>query len=351
MFDRLHNCIVRASATILEAMNAINRGAVEIAFVVDKRGAVIGTCTDGDVRRALLADADFDSPIHQHIQPHFVWVGAESGRAEVLDLMQAHHIHAIPILDADRRLIGLHLMRELIGAVNRPNWAVLMAGGKGTRLRPLTQNVPKPMLAVAGRPILERLVLHLIGFGVSRIFLSVGYMANVVEDFFGNGARHGCTIDYLREEDPLGTAGALSLLPATPEHPLILMNGDLITGVDVADMLDFHIRGRYVATVGTREHCYTVPYGTVTTDQCCIREISEKPTHSWLVNTGVYILNPEFVARIPKATECPITSFLDQALKRNERIGAFHVHEDWTDVGRVSDLARALGAGSVAETV
>lgn len=332
-------------------MSAINRGAVEIAFVIDQRGAVIGTCTDGDIRRALLAQVDFDSPIRHHIQANFIWVGPQAGRAEVLDLMQAHHIHAVPVLDADHHLIGLHLMHELIGTVNRPNWAVLMAGGKGTRLRPLTQSLPKPMIAVAGRPILERLVLHLIGFGVSRIFLSVGYMANVVEDFFGDGSRYGCTIDYLREVDPLGTAGALSLLPKAPQHPLILMNGDLITGIDLAAMLDFHTSGGYLATVGTREHCYTVPYGTVTADRYSIREISEKPTHSWLVNTGVYVLNPEFVARIPNATECPITSFLDQALRRNEKIGAFHVHEDWTDVGRVSDLARALGAGSVSDGV
>jgi dTDP-glucose pyrophosphorylase len=344
LFQRLKDCLVDESATIREAMTAINRGAVEIALVTNREGVVIGTCTDGDIRRALLSGLGLESPVASQIQRNFVWVSAETGRAEVLDLMYALQIHQIPVLDSERRAVGLHLIRELIGAVERPNWAVLMAGGKGTRLRPLTDSLPKPMIPVAGRPILERLVLHLVGYGIRRIFLSVNYLSSVVEEFFGDGRKYGCEIEYLREDRPLGTVGGLSLLPQPAEHPVVVMNGDLVTGVNVADMLAFHVGGRYLATVGVREYLHTVPFGTVETDGGRIRLISEKPTYSWLINAGTYVVNPEFVARVPKGSEYPITSLLEEALTRQEPVGAYRMREDWIDVGRISDLAHALGS-------
>jgi dTDP-glucose pyrophosphorylase len=327
-------------------MVSIDRGAMEIAIAVDQDGKVIGTCTDGDIRRAMLSGAQLDSPITQYIQRQFVSVDSSAGRAEVLDLMQARQIHQIPALDSRQHLLGLHLMRELVGAVERPNWGVLMAGGKGTRLHPLTKTLPKPMIPVAGRPILERLVLHLVGFGIRRIFLSVGYMSGIVEDYFADGRRYGCEIEYLREDQPRGTAGALSLLPDKPDHPVVVMNGDLVTGVNLADMMAFHLGGRYSASVGVREFLYTVPFGTVDTDGARIRRILEKPTNTWLVNAGTYILNPDLIARIPPEGECLMTSVIEEALTRKELLGAYHFRDHWTDVGRVSDLAQAMGTGA-----
>jgi dTDP-glucose pyrophosphorylase len=342
--QRLRDCLVEDTATIREAMLALDRGALEIALVVDKQGKLLGTCTDGDVRRALLAGFGLESPIGSHIERKFVSVGLELGRAQALDLMRARQIQQIPILSADGRVLGLHLMRELIGSVERPNWAVLMAGGKGTRLRPLTENLPKPMIPVAGRPILERLVLHLVGHGISRIFLSINYLGEMVEAFFGDGSQYGCTIEYLREDRPLGTGGSLALLPELPEHPLIVMNGDLVTGINVPDMLAFHAKGEYIASVGIREYCHTVPYGVVEPKDGRLRLISEKPTFTWMVNTGCYVLNTELIASIPKGIECTILSLIENAMSRGECIGAYTVTQDWLDVGRISDLARATGS-------
>jgi dTDP-glucose pyrophosphorylase len=341
--------LVEDSATIREAMVALDRGALEIALVVDKRGKLLGTCTDGDVRRALLAGFGFESPIDAHIERKFISVGPEIGRAQVLDLMRARQIQQIPVLSADGTLLGLHLMRELIGSVERQNWAVLMAGGKGTRLGPLTENLPKPMIPVAGRPILERLVLHLVGYGIRRIFISINYLGGMVEAFFGHGSKYGCTIEYLREDRPLGTGGSLALLPELPEHPLIVMNGDLVTGLNIADMLTFHTKGEYVASVGIREYCHTVPFGVVEAQDGRLRLIAEKPTYSWMVNTGCYVLNPDLIACMPKGTGCTILALVEDALTRGGRIGAYSVTQDWIDVGRISDLARALGNRPSAE--
>ena len=348
--ERLNQCIADESVSIRETMVTIDRGAVEIAFISNREGKIIGTCTDGDIRRALLAGAELSSPVKPFIQRNFVAVGECVGRAEVLDLMQARHIQQIPVLDSERRLIGLHLMRELIGTVERPNWAVLMAGGKGMRLRPLTEHLPKPMIPVAGRPILERLVLHLISYGMRRIFISVNYKSHLVEEFFGDGSKYGCSIAYLREQEPLGTGGALALLTERPQHPFVVMNGDLVTGINVAEMLNFHERGRFNATVAVREYFHTVPFGTIEVDGEDIRKIAEKPTQSWLVNAGTYVLHPEFINRVPNGRDCPITTLLDDAIRRKERIGAYRVLEDWTDVGRVSDLARATGASPAWDT-
>jgi dTDP-glucose pyrophosphorylase len=339
---RLKICSVEESATIKDAMLVLDRG-FQIAFIVDNQGKLLGTCTDGDVRRALLAGFDFNSPIIPHMECKFVSVGPESERAQVLDLMKARHIQQVPVLSAEGVLVGLHLLRELIGSVERPNWAVLMAGGKGSRLHPLTNGLPKPMIPVAGRPILERLVLHLVGYGIRRIFLSINYLGGMVESHFGDGSQYGCSIEYLREDRPLGTGGSLGLLPEIPDRPLIVMNGDLVTGINIDELLAHHGHEKYVATLGIREYCHTVPFGAVDIQNGRLRRISEKPTYSWMVNTGCYVLDPCLISRVPKNTECTIPTLIENALTRGEQIGVYTVTQDWIDIGRIPDLARALG--------
>ena len=339
---RLTDCLVEECATIRDAMLVLDRGP-QIAFVVDKQGRLLGTCTDGDVRRALLAGFGFDSPVIPHIERKFVSVGPNFDRAHVLDLMKARHIQQVPVLSAEGALLGLHLLRELIGSVQRANWAVLMAGGKGTRLQPLTSGLPKPMIQVAGRPILERLVLHLVGYGIRRIFLSINYLGEMVESYFADGSQYGCSIEYLREDRPLGTGGSLSLLPEIPEHPLVVMNGDLVTGINVDELLAYHAKEEYAATIGIREYCHTVPFGAAETQNGRLSRITEKPTYSWMVNTGCYVLEPCLVSRVPKNTDCTILTLIENALTRGESVGAYTVTQDWIDVGRIPDLARALG--------
>lgn len=190
---------VPLKATLLQAMRAINSGGAAIAFAVNDRGKVLGTITDGDLRRAILNGATLqDCAVPAAMRKDFTFVSGRSGRVEVLDMMRARGISQVPILDRHGRLVGLHLLQDLIGAGPKPNWAVILAGGRGERLHPLTLHVPKPMIPVAGRPILERLVLQLVGVGIRRIFLSVNYLAEVIERHFRDGERFGCSIEYLR---------------------------------------------------------------------------------------------------------------------------------------------------------
>jgi dTDP-glucose pyrophosphorylase len=333
---RLH-----VSGRLVDAMWAIDKGGVEIALVTDDQGHLLGTVTDGDIRRAILNGASLQSPLEPHIHRNFTAVDPRAGRAEVLDLMQARTITQIPILDDQGRLAGLHLLHEMLGAVERPNWAVVMAGGKGTRLKPLTDEMPKPMIRVAGRPILERIVLHLVSFGIRRIFLSINYLGHVIEDHFGDGQRFGCRIDYLKEDRPLGTGGALSLLPEPPAHPVLVMNGDLVTQANLASMVEYHESARPCATVGVRRYFHTVPFGCVEVDGPRIVHLEEKPRLTRLVNAGIYVLGPQLLARVPKNQDFPLTALIEQCVAAGEPVLAFEIEDDWIDVGQRDQLHRA----------
>ncbi len=337
---------ISPQASIHTAMSAINDGAVEIALVVDSSGALVGTVTDGDIRRALLGGATLATPIHAFIHRNCCVVTRDVSRADVLDLMRARTLKQIPIVDADRRLVGMHLLHEIIGSAKRGNWAVVMAGGRGERLRPLTDAVPKPMLKVAGRPLLERIVLHLVGSGVQRIFIAVHYLSRTIEEYFGDGGGHGCRIEYLREQEPLGTGGALSLLPESPDQPVIVLNGDVITQFDAGGMLAFHQAGGFAVTIGTTEYVHTVPYGVVETEGDRVRTLEEKPTNMWQANAGIYVVSPETIRRIPAETRFAITSLIDDCLRCDEPVGAFGVGRDWIDVGLPKELARARGVAT-----
>lgn len=343
MNQKFNTCRVLLGEPLVSVLRSLNGSGLEIVLVEDEHGLAMGVVTDGDVRRALLSGATLESPVDAFISKRFWFVSPTASRAEVLDVMQGRRIRAVPILDGEHRFVGLHALPELLGAEPKPNWAVVMAGGRGERLRPLTDTVPKPMIKVAGRPILERLVLHLVGFGIQRIFVSVNYMANLIEEYFADGTSFGCSIEYLREQTPLGTGGALSLLPERPDHPMLVLNGDLLTQVDVAHMLEFHDQGGYRATVGVHEYSHTVPFGVVDLDGDRIVRVREKPTEVWRVNAGIYVLDPALTTRVPEATYYELPALIEECLERGEPVGAFHVREDWMDVGHHHELKRARG--------
>ena len=221
MAENLAGCLLDARGTIRDALAAVDLGAAGIALATDEAGRLVGVATDGDLRRALLRGSALEDPVLPVLNRSFVSLTRSQTRADALDLMLARHIDVVPVTDADGRPVALHLLHAFLEPVARGNWAVIMAGGRGTRLQPLTDTTPKPMLKVAGRPILERIVLHLVGHGIERIFLSVNYLAHVIEDHFGDGRRFGARIEYLREDRPLGTAGALGLLPEAPDRTLV----------------------------------------------------------------------------------------------------------------------------------
>ena len=335
---------IRPDSTLLECLRVIDAAGAGIALAVDSDFRLIGTVSDGDIRRLLLKGYSLDNPIFEFINQKFYFVSPSVGRAEVLDIMQARRFEQIPVVDGDRHLVGLHLLHDLLGCVNRSNWAVIMAGGKGMRLRPLTENIPKPMLKVAGRPILERIIFHLISFGITRIYISVNYLSHIITNYFEDGSRFGCNIEYLREEKPLGTGGALSLLPQTPTMPLLVLNGDLVTQFDAGALIDCHTSKRNAVTIAVHDYIHTVPYGVVETNSCgTVSEITEKPVVSWRVNAGIYVIEPDVIARIPSDTSFTMPALVELCLGEKNNVGTFYIGQDWVDIGMPEELMRACG--------
>jgi len=344
----LRRAIVPVGATIREAMLAIDAGGMEIGLLVDAAGRLEATVSDGDIRRALLGGAGLEGPVAIAANRHFTAVRAPSDRAAVLDLMQARHISQVPVLDRQGVVVGIHLLREFVTARPLDVAAVIMAGGRGTRLRPLTDRVPKPMIPVAGRPILERLVLHLVGAGVTRLYLSVNHLAELIVEHFGDGSRFGCTISYLREDParPLGTGGALSLLPAAERgrgRPVLVMNGDLVTSFDVGGLIAAHVGSGVSATVGAREHVTDIPFGVLDCEDGLLTGLIEKPRLTHLVNAGVYVLDPAVIGRVPCDVEYPITELLGALVAGGERVSVHRLSGEWADVGQPAELRAARG--------
>ena len=347
----IDHLVVRSGRSIAEVMRTIDGGAEAIALVVAPDGKLQGTVSDGDIRRALLAGARLSDAVDPFIARDPVIASEGSDRVAVLDLMRARRLNQIPVVDHAGRLVGLHVVRELLGAKAKPNSAVILAGGRGTRLGELTRAVPKPLLPVAGRPILERIVLHLAGSGISTIHLAVGYLAERIHEYFGDGADFGCSISYLEErpDAPLGTGGPLrSLLNQRnpPIDPLLVMNGDLVTSFSVADILEHHNSAGAAVTVALREYTHEVPFGVAhinDVEHWAITRLVEKPRWSGLVNAGIYVIDPRLLHLIPEGVNYPITELIATCLKRKEKVAGWHLTGEWHDVGRPTDFSRARG--------
>lgn len=347
----LDDLMVRPGATIKDSMRVIDEGAAGIALMVADTNLLIGTISDGDLRRALLSGSSLDDPVDDRVTRNPTTVPVGRDRAAVLDLMRARRLNQIPVVDDDGRVVGLHIMREVLGGEDRSNWAVVLAGGRGTRLGQLTSATPKPMLPVAGRPILERIVLHLVGSGITNIALAVSYLAEQIEDHFGDGSEFGASIHYLREdpEAPLGTGGpvrGLLHLPEPPTEPVLVMNGDLVTSFSVRAILEAHADADAAMTIALTEYAHDVPFGVAhlrESDPRLIAELAEKPRWVGLVNAGVYVLGPRLLERIPAETLYPITDLATACIERRERVCGWELRGDWHDIGRPHEFARARG--------
>nr|WP_246211465.1 sugar phosphate nucleotidyltransferase [Phytoactinopolyspora alkaliphila] len=340
--------LVTLHASIRDCLAVIDRHEVSTVFVIDGDGRLVGLVGEREIRRALVSGTDLDGSVRELAGCPTTTVTPGQGRAEVLDVMRALRLAEIPVVDRDGRIVGVHIDNEIIGPEPLDNWAVVMAGGRGTRLAPLTDDIPKPMLPVAGRPILERIVLHLVGAGIRQIFLSVNYLGSQIEDYFGDGSTYGCTIEYLREDRdrPLGTGGALGLLGEFgdgPTAPVLLMNGDLVTAFSVQDLLRCHRDRNVIATIAMTRYQHQVPFGVIEAEDERLRRIVEKPTPSWPVNAGIYVLDPDLVSRVPRGEMFPVTKLFDECLDRGESVGLWSVRDQWQDIGRPAELAQARG--------
>lgn len=338
-----HEAIVSPGVPIKEAISRIDASALQIALVVGESGKLEGVMTDGDVRRAILKGIPLEAPVSKAMNRSFTSVGPNDDRESILALMKQREIGQVPVVDKDGRVVGLETLAALLHAPERANVAVVMAGGLGTRLGTLTQDCPKPMLRIGGRPILETILLNLAEYGITHAYLAVNYRADMIEGYFGDGARIGVKIDYLRERERLGTAGALSLLPERPSDTIVVMNGDVLTKINVNHLLEFHCRVSPAATMCVREHNSQSPFGVVSIDGDHVVAIQEKPIRSEFVNAGLYAIEPRALDFIPRNEYFDMPSLFNALIENGHRTAAFPVREYWLDIGHHADLDRASG--------
>lgn len=338
---RFETSLLPPSAAIRDAVRKIEESDGKIALVVDEAGRLMGTVTDGDVRRGLLGGVGLDARVSEVMNAAPRTFGPRHRRQDILAYMRQNVLRHMPITDEAGRLVGLVTLTDLLEPEQRDNWVVLLAGGMGRRLRPLTRECPKPMLKIGGRPVLETIVRQLVDQGFHRVYISINYLADVVKEHFGDGAALGAEIRYLTEDAPLGTAGPLSLLPERPALPLVVMNGDILTNVSFADMLAFHDEHRAGATVGVREQEYQVPYGVVEIDDHHVSMIREKPVNRYFVNAGIYVLNPELLDLIPRREAFDMPALIRAAHGRGVPALAFPIREYWVDIGHMDDFVQA----------
>lgn len=329
--------------TILDAMKRLTEHGIDVLLVINDQVQVVGLITDGDLRRGIVAGKSQDSPVSSVMSQNFISVSENEDRAFLLDKMIAQSIRHLPVIDENRKLKGIHFLSHIIGHEAKPNIAVIMAGGKGVRLRPITEYCPKPMLKIAGRPILERIVLHLVSHGISEIYISLNYMGEVIENYFKDGSNFGCKIRYLKETKALGTGGSLSLLPIIPKHPFVVMNGDLVTDINLTDMISFNTQTKSAASLASKKNYTKISYGVIEKNGDELVGISEKPTVEHEISVGTYVFAPECLNLIPKEQEFPITDLFGLLKKQGKKISVYETEEDWIDIGRPVDLKKAMG--------
>jgi len=329
------------TSTMKEAFKAVNNGTAKIAIVVNCDDKLVGTITDGDLRRALLSGGALSDKIQGVFNVTPVSANTNNTKEEITNICLSEQIHQIPIVDSNGKVVGIEVVDNLIKAESYNNKVVLMVGGLGSRLKSLTDRIPKPMLPVGDKPILQTIVERFVSY--VNIVMCIGYKSNIIQDFFGNGEQFGANIEYVLEDERMGTAGALSLLSKNqkPEELFFVMNGDLLTSVNFECLMDFHIKSKGKATMCVREYDFQVPYGVVDTAGEDIVSITEKPVHKFFVNAGVYVLEPECIDLIPRNKFYDMPSLFEELLRLQQKVTSFPIQEYWLDIGRIEEYDRA----------
>lgn len=339
------------SAPIRDAIRVIDTDARGIALITSANGRLLGAVTDGDIRRAILASVSLDSPIQSLLDRKTgtaferpITAFQDTPPEILLQVMREHGIRQLPLVDIAERLVDLVMIEDLIEEQSTPLQAVIMAGGFGTRLRPLTDDTPKPMLHVGDRPLIEHVVERLRNAGIRNVNISTFYLPEKIVEHFGDGKKFGVDVSYVQEQRPLGTAGALSLLQNL-EDPVLVTNGDILTSVNYRSMWSFHRKQQATLTVATRKYAIQVPYGVVTHREMSVTGLTEKPTFDFFVNAGIYLLEPYALQQIPRDmsgdTQFHMTDLIHQLIAQGRKVVSFPVHEYWLDIGQMEDYERA----------
>ena len=339
--DYWREIILPTEVTLKEVVNLLDVTALRIVLITDTSNALIGTISDGDIRRGLLSGLNLSSSIDSIINKNPIVVSPEINREIVLKIMTSNKIQQIPIINEKNQILGLHLWNELNTPPLHSNLIVIMAGGKGTRLHPQTKNCPKPLLPIAGKPILEHIIDRAKIQGFTNFILAIHHLGGMIEDHFGDGNKFGVKIQYLRESSPLGTAGALSLLHPKPDSAFIVTNGDIITEINYIELLNFHHQNRAFATMAVRGYEWQNPFGVVETNGIEIIGFEEKPITRSYINAGVYALQPSTLSFLEKSVSCDMPSLMKRLQEKSKRVIAFPVHEQWIDIGQPIQFAQA----------
>jgi len=332
--------IVREYNTLLEVMKIIDESLLQFAVVVDIDNHLLGTVTDGDIRRGILKGHSMDVLITKVMNRNPITALEQKPKNFYLGLMKSKQLKQLPIIDKYNKIVDI-IFIDNISQGNKENLVVLMVGGLGTRLRPLTDHIPKPMLKVGGKPILENIIEGFKQYGYTNFVLSVNYKKEIIQNYFQNGEAFGVSITYIEEEKRMGTAGALSLLPNKPTKPIFVMNGDLLTQVNFDQLMQFHEENKKLATMCVREFEYQIPYGVIEINGTNLLSINEKPIHKSFVNAGIYVLSPETFNYIPNDTFFDMPTLFERIIKEDQFTAAFPIREYWLDIGKMDDFKRA----------
>ena len=336
------NILITPQTSIIDALKVIDNEALQVALIVNETQKLLGVVTDGDIRRGILNNVPLDSPVEKVMNRDPVTATVGSPRDRLIELMESKSILVIPLIK-EQRVVGLETLHKTFDKIVYENPVFIMAGGFGTRLRPLTDDCPKPMLKVGNKPILEIVIRSFIKAGFVNFYISTHYMPEQIQQHFGDGSGLGVNITYVHENTPLGTGGALGLLPVDlPKNlPVIMMNGDVLTKVDFQRLLEFHCENQADATMCVREYEYQIPYGVINGEGNKITCMVEKPIQRYFVNAGIYVLSPQVIQSVPINYHIDMPTLLEQHMKERDKVLMFPVHEYWLDIGRMDDFNRA----------
>lgn len=337
------NVLLKTHNSIREALEIINNEALRFAMVVDDSEHLLGVITDGDIRRGLLNNLSLADDVSQVMNKAPITAPLNTPRQQLIKVMSTHGILSLPIVDADNRLVGVEFLNQTGQKIRYQNPVFIMAGGFGTRLQPLTDHCPKPMLKIGKKPILETQILSFIKAGFENFYISTHYMPEKIKEHFGDGSKFGISITYVHEQEPLGTGGALGLLPKDlpQDLPIIMINGDILTNVDFQRLLSFHVENDGDATMCVTEYDYQIPYGVINGQNGKIKSMVEKPVQRFFINAGIYVVSPRVINSVPENHRIDMPKLLEQHMDERDQILMFPIHEYWLDIGRLDDFNRA----------
>ncbi|MBM7700751.1 nucleotidyltransferase family protein [Kurthia huakuii] len=334
------NNLICVQKTLLDVMNLINNSEFKIAFVIDEEKRLVGTVTDGDIRRSLLREKSLQVSIDKVMNKNPIYGCVSQSSTDYQKKLKEYSINYLPVIDIERKIqciVGLNKTEE----IQYPNKVVLMVGGLGSRLRPLTEHLPKSMLKIGNKPILQIIIENFKSYGFNNFVLCVNYKKEIIQSYFKNGAQFDVNIEYIEEDKRLGTAGALSLLQHDVKDPIFIMNGDLLTQVDFSKLLEYHLETGSIGTMCVREYEYQIPFGVIQTDEHKLISIQEKPLKKEYVNAGIYMLSPKAIKYIPYHEFYDMPELFNKLISMDMNTSVFPIHEYWMDIGQLADYEQA----------